>query len=293
MPRRRLGVVLLVPRPLADAVDGLRRAFGDPALERVAPHITLVPPINVRESDLPAALACLRAAAAQARPLELTIGPVAVFPGHEHVGYLEVHGSNAAAAMLVDLARRAAAPPLDRPAEHDFVPHVTLTQGIDERRLASVMEASAGWTPQPTRVECLHLLEEQHEVDGRRWRPIADLDLAAAHIVGRGGLELELTPSEHLDPQARAVLDAAGALDEITEAMAPRWTGVSPLVVVARHAGEVVGALAGSVWGDGASLDGAWLAADGADLDVRRHLEAVWDVAEERHRHLLGLPELR
>ena len=70
-------------RRWVDAVDGLRRAFGDPALERVAPHVTLVPPVNVAERDLVEVLAILRRAAGQARPLELTLGPVAAFEGHE------------------------------------------------------------------------------------------------------------------------------------------------------------------------------------------------------------------
>ena len=198
MPRRRLGVVLLVPAPLADAIDGLRRAFGDPALDRVAPHITLVPPINVGESDLPPALACLRAAAGRARPLELTVGPVAVFPGDEHVAYLEVHGSAAAEAGLAALHRRVNQAPLDRPADHDFVPHVTLTQGVDAERLATVVEASADWTPQPVRIDGLHLLEEQHQPEGRRWRPVADVDLGAvAHRGPRrpgAGAHLERAP---------------------------------------------------------------------------------------------------
>ena len=45
--------------PAASEVDGLRRAVDDPALGRMAPHITLVPPVNVRTADLGAALARL------------------------------------------------------------------------------------------------------------------------------------------------------------------------------------------------------------------------------------------
>ncbi len=52
------------PPPLAEEIDGLRRAFGDRSLGRVPPHLTLVPPVNVAEGDLGQALAVLRAAAA-------------------------------------------------------------------------------------------------------------------------------------------------------------------------------------------------------------------------------------
>ena len=82
--RWRLGVVLLSPDAVAAEVDGLRRACGDGAIDRVPPHITLVPPVNVREDDVPAAVAVLRSAAARAAPLELTIGPVATFAPPTH-----------------------------------------------------------------------------------------------------------------------------------------------------------------------------------------------------------------
>lgn len=60
MPKARLGVALLVPGALGGEVNGLRRALGDGALGRIPPHITLVPPVNVGEDRLPAALALLR-----------------------------------------------------------------------------------------------------------------------------------------------------------------------------------------------------------------------------------------
>ena len=60
MPRVRLGVVIVVPEPVATEIEGLRRALGDPVLDRIVPHVTLVPPVNVRVDDLGAALAVLR-----------------------------------------------------------------------------------------------------------------------------------------------------------------------------------------------------------------------------------------
>ena len=67
MARQRLGVVLLVPQPLATEIDGVRRALGDGALDRIAPHITLVPPVNVAERDLPRAFTLVRTAAVDHR----------------------------------------------------------------------------------------------------------------------------------------------------------------------------------------------------------------------------------
>ncbi len=64
MARVRLGVALLVPPPFDTEIDGLRRALGDGALGRIPAHLTLVPPVNVREERLGEALAALRRAAA-------------------------------------------------------------------------------------------------------------------------------------------------------------------------------------------------------------------------------------
>jgi 2'-5' RNA ligase len=90
VPKRRLGVVLLVPPPWAAEIDGLRRALGDGALGRIAPHLTLVPPVNVREEDVPAALAVLRSAAAEVDgpSLVVRLGPAATFSPENPVVYL-------------------------------------------------------------------------------------------------------------------------------------------------------------------------------------------------------------
>ena len=96
MPRRRLGVALLVPPPVAVEVDGLRRALGDPSRRRIPPHLTLVPPVNVREEDLGAALDVLRRAARAVPPLDLRLGPAATFHPVNPVVYLAVGGAVAA-----------------------------------------------------------------------------------------------------------------------------------------------------------------------------------------------------
>ena len=64
MTKARLGVALLLPAGVSAEVDGLRRALGDGALGRIPAHLTLVPPVNVREDRLGHALAVLRSAAA-------------------------------------------------------------------------------------------------------------------------------------------------------------------------------------------------------------------------------------
>jgi len=290
MPRRRLGVVLVVPPPLGNAVDGLRRAFGDPMLERVGPHVTLVPPVNVAEQDLGEVLAILRRAAGQARPLPLTLGPVAAFAGHDGVAYLEVGGAAPALAALVELRRRVLTGPLDRPIDHDFVPHATVAQGVDAERLASVLDAAASWSPQPWRAEWLTLLQEGHGAGGRRWVPIAEVALGPSMIVGRGGLEVELTASSMADPEALEARagdhpgDPPGPSDGMDTDAPAGWpasvptppAGAVPLVVEARREGAVVGLLAGWTHGPADEISDCWVHPSARGQGIDDHLRTVF-----------------
>ena len=167
MPRRRLGVALLVPEPAAIEVDGLRRGLGAASLGRIAPHVTLVPPVNVREDDLPAALDLLRSAARRTRPLDLRLGPAATFHPATPVVYLAVGGAVEALARLRDDLFR---PPLERTVTRPYVPHVTLADEVDPARIPGAVAALADYVVD-VRIEAVHLLEEQR---GRVWRPIAE-----------------------------------------------------------------------------------------------------------------------
>src|SRR3546814_11027490 len=71
-------------------IDGLRRALGDRQLGKIEPHITIVPPINMRDDDIADALAVVQAAARASRPMELTLGPVATFADSSPVRILAV-----------------------------------------------------------------------------------------------------------------------------------------------------------------------------------------------------------
>jgi len=194
VPKARLGVALLIPPALAAEVDGLRRALDDGALGRIPPHITLVPPVNVREDRLADALAVLRAAAAASRPLALTLGPVATFLPVNPVVYLAVGGE--AAARLRALRDAVFSEPLARPLTWPWVPHVTLADEAPVDRVSAAVTALAGYRVEAV-FDRVHLLREG---PGRVWEPIADVPFAAPAVVGRGGLPVELSVTDRLDP---------------------------------------------------------------------------------------------
>ncbi|MDQ3898759.1 MAG: 2'-5' RNA ligase family protein [Actinomycetota bacterium] len=249
MPRVRLGVALLVPPPIDAEVDGMRRALGDGALGRIPAHVTLVPPVNVREDGLSQVLAVLRRAAAATRPFTVTVGPPATFLPDNPTVHLAVAGD----AGVTRLRDRVFVEPLARPLTWPFVPHVTLADEADPDRVASALVALADYRVDVT-FSRVHLLREG---PGRVWAPIADAPFAPPAVVGRGGLPLELTVSEHLDPDAS--LPGGGA----------------PLVVTARAEGRVAGYARGWCRRQEARLVEVVVAEEYDYLDVRSHLLAT------------------
>jgi len=166
----RLGVALLLPPPLDAEVDGLRRALDDGSLGRIPAHLTLVPPVNVREDALGTALAVLRVAAAATEVFTLELGPPATFLPDNPTLHLTV----ADATVVRALRDRIFVDPLARPLTWPFVPHVTLADEAAPHRISAALIALSGY-----RVEAgfdrVHLLREG---PGRIWTAIADAPFA-------------------------------------------------------------------------------------------------------------------
>lgn len=278
MPKRRLGVVLLVPPPAAAEVDGLRRALGDGALGRIPTHLTLVPPVNVRDERVPDALAVLRAAAARTRPFTVHLGPPATFLPVNPVAYLAVDGQGADdVRRLRDAVFRE---PLERPLTWSFVPHVTLADEADPDRITAALGALRDYEVDVT-FDRVHLLEEG---EGRTWRPIADVPFEAPAVIGRGGLELELRRSATLDDEAARWSDAEWARHSAAEYGEDGVAAEEPFAVVARRArGQVVGTATGDVRSVDAYLARLIVAATERGTGVGSHLLAATEaLAAER-----------
>lgn len=263
MPRLRLGVALLVPPPVACEVDGLRRACGDGSLGRVAPHLTLVPPVNVNQSDLSAGLARIRAAAASvAGPIVVDLGPVATFHPDTPVIYLEAAGSE----EVHRLRDAVFHPPLARQLTWPFVPHVTLADEVDPDRIPPALVALADYRAVVT-FDHLTLLQERQP--GRVWAAVADARLGPPVVVARGGLPVELWWSSIADPEVAPRF----------ETMPVTPDGARPFVVTARRDDTILGAARGWVR-DGTVEATDTVVTDAAGLeDIERHLLAAVDAA--------------
>jgi 2'-5' RNA ligase len=179
---RQLGVVLMIPPPVATEVDGLRRALGDGALARIAPHVTLVAPVGVPGDRMTDVVEVLRDAAKATPPLDLRIGPAATFHPVTPVVYLSVAGD---VDPVTALRERVLRPPLVRPSTHPFVPHVTVADEMDEARIPAALAALADFVVD-VRIESLHLLERGRD---RVWRPIAEAPFSRRWLPPAGGGE--------------------------------------------------------------------------------------------------------
>ena len=251
-----MGVALLLPPLVAAEVDGLRRALGDPARERIPPHLTLVPPVNVREEHVEDAIAVLRHAAASSAPFTLTLGPPSTFLPENPVVYLAVSGAVDELHVLRDAVFT---PPLERKLSWPFVPHVTLADGIAPERVRDAVAVLGDYERDVT-IASVHLLEERE----RAWTPIADVPFGGPAVVGRGGLEVELTVSERVDSEVRRWLT-----DE--------WPDPQrPLAVTARRNGAVVGIAAGWTDGELANLSELFVAPEVRGEGVGSHVVAAF-----------------
>ena len=243
-------MALLVPPPVDAEIDGLRRALGDGALGRIPAHLTLVPPVNVREDRLAEALAVLRRAASVTRPFMLSLGPPATFLPDNPTLYLGVADDEGAVRALRD---RVFVDPLARPLTWPFVPHVTLADEADPDRIPAALSTLADYRVDVT-VSRVHLLREG---PGRVWAPIADAAFAPPAVIGRGGLPIELTVTGAVDPEAAGLVPGR-------------------LVVTARADGAVAGYVEGWCEGGAAHVCALVVAPGHLHLGVDRHLLAAF-----------------
>lgn len=175
MAKRRLGVVVPLPEPVATHVQAWRRALREPARERIGPHVTLVPPQSVPQEQVPAAIALVDRAAAAAAPVVMILEGAATFLPDSPVAYLAV-GEGGEALSALETALRA--DPLGR-RTHPFRPHVTVAQELPEAELRAAAADLAGFHAAfPLGVVALMAQEGDHV-----WRPVHRAAIGASGLV--------------------------------------------------------------------------------------------------------------
>lgn len=281
--RQRLTASLLLTGDVAREIDGIRRALGAAALQRIPPHLTLVPPVNVREDELEEAVAVLRAAAKDSHPLRLQLGPPASFRPTTPVVYLSVAGDLEG---VTQLRRHLLAGPLERHDERSFVPHVTLDQNIDPARIDGALETLSAYRAETT-VEDVTLLA--FDEPSRRWLTYATVALGRPRIVGRGGLEVELSLSRSLDPAGEAFKESEWAAYS-RQTYGEDANDEAPFAITARIGGEIVGTATGQIRGPLCRLANLVVAAHWRSNGIGSQLlRSVEKLARERGAEIIRL----
>ena len=289
MPRHRVAVALLAPPALAAQVDTLRRAVGVAEPFHVAPHLTLVSPVNVAADALGAGpLPRCAPRPRPSAPFTVRVGPADSFSPDSPTLHLAVGGEPGDLDALARLRDRVHRPPLDRPDEWPFTPHVTLAEAYPPDRIPAAVDVLAGvqarWT-----VTAVHLMEQRRRDDGTvHWVPVAEEPLGGPAVVGRGGLELalrtvamvrdEVAALCRVDPEPPAVgeggpLPLVVEAEEVAGPGAPTRRGRGPPARTGRQLGAVVVGPVDRGLGAGAHLLAAWCSAAagrGAALVVAR-----------------------
>ena len=272
-------MALLPPRPLAARIDALRTALGDPRLGDLPAHLTLVPPIDLAAERSAALPALLRSVAAAERGFTIGVGPATTFAPRTMTLHLGVDGDVAALATLRDSLRRA---PLDRPDEHEFVPHVTLLQRASAEAVRAgvelLHEPLGEWT-----VTSVHLLERLRLDTGPIWHPVAEEPLGGPDVVGRGGVELHLRPIRVVEPAVAELVGAGSAGEAGDRPWAPPLPSGEPVLVVVAELpgtpGVPVGAAVGRAGVQGAVLDRVVVDAGHRRAGIARQVVQWWCAA--------------
>ncbi|KLR62454.1 2'-5' RNA ligase [Actinobacteria bacterium IMCC26207] len=206
MPRRRVAVALLPPASISAKIQAVRSLLGDPRIDRIAPHLTLVPPVNLADQDVEQLQGLLRSVGSATTPFTLTLGPMSSFSPNTPTLHLAVQGDLPALRALREQLR---VPPVNRPEVWPFTAHVTLRDSVPEDQIPPALQLFTGELP-PWPVSRLYLLEFSPLKQGEVWLPILEEPFEAPVVVGRGGIELLLRTVNLLESRVAQLFTGMG-----------------------------------------------------------------------------------
>jgi 2'-5' RNA ligase len=142
-----IGVSIAVPEPHGSLLQERRAGFGDPAAHGIPTHVTLLPPTEVDDSELPAIEAHLVEVAAAGRPFPMRLSGTGTFRPLSPVVYVRVVDGVEACTWLQKQVRDASGP-VPRELQFPYHPHVTVAHAIDDEAMDRAYEELAGFEAQ-------------------------------------------------------------------------------------------------------------------------------------------------
>lgn len=186
----------------ANEIDGLRRAFGSSEIDRIVPHLTVLPPVNIDGGLVSLACAQIEEAVCGCDPIEIGLSGVETFAPDHHVIYFRVTGETDRLDWLREACNTGV---LQTTSRRPYVAHVTLRSHADPVLVAVAKRLLKDFTMSLT-VDQLGILRIDETSSDRRWVCVDEIVLGSKFTSGRGGREIVLTRATIVGPRDVALL---------------------------------------------------------------------------------------
>lgn len=165
-----IGVSIAIPSPHAEMLQAKRASFGDPLADSIPTHVTLLPPTDVPQDAMAAAVAHLEDVAARSAPFSMVLRGTGTFRPVSPVVFVQVSGGLAQCEVLERAVRRG---PLARELDFYYHPHVTVAHHVPEDSLDQAFKDLADFEC-AFEVQAFHLYEHGED---QVWRPVRSFTL--------------------------------------------------------------------------------------------------------------------
>ena len=167
-----IGVALAIPEPWASELQDYRTSIGDTTATMIPTHITLVPPTEVEEENLPEVEKHLAEVAADSPAFVVHLRGTGTFRPVSPVVFVMVAEGISSCEQLAGVVRRG---PLDVDIAFPYHPHVTVAHHLDDSALDRAFEELADFECRFD-VEEFHLYVHDEQIG---WQPTREFRLAA------------------------------------------------------------------------------------------------------------------
>ncbi len=136
-----IGVAIAIPEPWASDLQDYRTSIGDTTAAQIPTHITLLPPLEVDDADIPDVTEHLAAAAAAVEPFTIHLRGTGTFRPISPVVFVTVVRGISSCELLADAVRG----PLDVDLKFPYHPHVTIAHHLDDDTLDRAFDELTGF----------------------------------------------------------------------------------------------------------------------------------------------------
>lgn len=171
------GVAVAIPEPYAAVLQEARERAGDPLARSIPPHVTLLPPTDIPESDLADFTRHLGLVAASHAPFTMHLRGTGTFRPVSPVVFIQIARGIADCEIMQEWVRSGS---VERALEFPYHPHVTIAHGVGEDELDGAFDELAHFEASFA-VEAIHLYD--HADDGV-WRPCQSFTLTGTAPTG-------------------------------------------------------------------------------------------------------------